>query len=193
MCLQLLAGLAHAEDINFNSFVGNYNQVPNGFDGMNWINMWELSSSWVSIFGPSGYLNFSPQPKNVGYSFGGLPVTFSSVGLTPFELTSANMDAAWFDNLNLEVLGYLGGVLEYDQNFTLQETGPQDLQFGDVTVDTVEFITSGGTQHPNLNGSGTQFAVSDIVINGALPDAGTTALLLGLSAGALGLVRRKLS
>ena len=193
-CLQLLAGFACAQDINFSSFAGNYNQIPNGFYGMDWNNFWEISSSFVSIFGPSGYLNFNPQPSNVGYNYGGAPASFSSVGLTPFQLASADMTAGWNDNLNLEVQGYLAGNLVYDQNFTLQETTPQDLQFGNVTVYTVDFITSGGTQHPGLNGAGTQFAVADIQVHGvSVPDAGATALLLGLSAGAIGLIRRKLN
>ena len=198
ICVQLLAGFTYAQDINFDSIAGTYNAIQSGYAGMNWNNLIELNAQNYS-FNPSGYLNGNTSSPNVAFNAYGSPASFYSVGLTPFALTSAEFTAAWFNNLNLEVEGYLGGHLVYDQNFTLQETAPQDLQFGSVMVDTVNFFTSGGTPAPGVIGSGTQFALDDLIVNGSsvngapVPDAGATALLLGLSAGAIGLIRRKLS
>jgi hypothetical protein len=95
-----------------------------------------------------------------------------------------------------KVVGSFMGNPLYDMLFTLSATSPTLINFNYFGVDSVEFISSGGTPHPEYIGFGfgTQFAMDNVVINGGaqVPDAASTIVLLGMALGGIGYLRRKL-
>jgi hypothetical protein len=146
----------------FDDLPGNFESVPNGYRGVNWNNFNCLNA--VTYYGnPSGYGAGVVSPNNVAYNSGGDPASLTSP--TPFNFFSAEMTAAWNDNLILEAKGYVNGVLTYDQTYALSATAPTLITFNYLGVTEVDLITSGGTPHPGYGGfSATQFAMDDVTI-----------------------------
>jgi len=89
---------------------------------------------------------------------------------SPFDLNSAYVTAAWRDNMQMEVLGFSGGLLEYDATYTLQSTQATLIQFDMLGVDTVRFSQYGGTVHPYPYGGNNYFAVFDNVTVTVIPE-----------------------
>ena len=88
------------------------------------------------------------------------------------------------------MIGSLLGTPIYDQEFYPSAIAHSLKTFNYVGVDSLEFIPSGGTQHPGYTGfSGTYFAIDDLDIDlvqlAAVPEPGTwvaAALLLAVIA-----------
>ncbi len=84
------------------------------------------------------------------------------------------------DNLNLEVKGYLHGILEYDQTYILSATSAALINFNYHGVDTVNLITSGGTPHgyPGF-APGEQFAMDNLTVDlSSVPEPGMAGFFL---------------
>ena len=88
---------------------------------------------------------------NVAYNGDGTPAAISASA--PFALLSAYLTAAWKDDLRVELKGYNGAALIYDNTYTLSATDPTLITFNYVGVTSVQFISSGGTPHPGYGGS----------------------------------------
>jgi hypothetical protein len=99
-------------------------------------------------------------PPMVIYNGWGGPATITNG--VPFDVLSAELAAAFYDNLNLEVKGYRGSSLIYDRNFTLSATVPSAVQFDCYGVTSVLFISSGGTLY--RSGGNELFTMDDLVI-----------------------------
>lgn len=187
LTLMVSSTLASAQVITFDDLPESTGtQIGNGYQGLDWNNFYYLSGP---LDPDSGYQNGTVSSPNVGYNGFGDPASFTSA--TPFTLTSADITAAWNNGLNVEVIGYNGATELYDNNYTVNTTGPTDIAFDYSGITEVEFITSGGTP-AGLSGSGEHMAIDNIVLNG-VPDAGATSVLLGGAVTILGLLRRKLS
>lgn len=178
---------ANATLINFDDLFdsGGGTFIANGYQGLNWSNFAVLNTS---AFIPSGYVNGTISPNNVAFNAFGAPATISS-GST-FTLTSAYLTGAWNDGLNIEVIGFLGGNMLYDNTYVVSTLTPLFVLFNYVGIDSVEFIASGGINH-GYGGGGTHFAMDNLIINGAVPDAGSTFVLLGLAVCSIGLLHRR--
>ena len=131
--------------------------VPAGYGGLNWNNFTILDGVHYP-HNPSGYGAGVVSTNNVAWSTGGASITNAN----PFNLFSAYLTAAWSDNLQVETKGYANGVLIYDNTYTLNVTNPTLVNFNYLGVTEVDFIASGGTQHPGYYGSGTQFAMDNV-------------------------------
>ena len=131
--------------------------VPAGYGGLNWNNFTILDGVHYP-HNPSGYGAGVVSTNNVAWSTGGASITNAN----PFSLFSAYLTAAWSDNLQVETKGYANGVLIYDNTYTLNVTNPTLVNFNYLGVTEVDFIASGGTQHPGYYGSGTQFAMDNV-------------------------------
>jgi len=131
--------------------------VPAGYGGLNWNNFTVLDGVHYP-HNPSGYGAGVVSTNNVAWSTGGASITNAN----PFNLFSAYLTAAWSDNLQVETKGYANGVLIYDNTYTLNVTNPTLVNFNYLGVTEVDFIASGGTQHPGYYGSGTQFAMDNV-------------------------------
>jgi hypothetical protein len=133
-------------------------------------------------FTASGYQNGVLSANNVAFNGSGNPAELSSSG--PFDLNSAWLTAAWNDGLQLEVQGFAGGTLLYDQTYTLNAAAPTLLAFNYLGVDEVSFSSSGGINH-GYDGSGTQFVMDNLTVS--VPEPSTIGLVI-FSAAGVGLV-----
>lgn len=153
---------------------GSYNQIPNGYGGLNW------STDFY-------YINRALHPGS-GYDLGTVSGDYTafnafdsevSVDSGTFTFDSAYFASAWDSSQTLHIEGWLAGSLAHSVDLTIVNTGPTFHAFG-WTVDEVRF-----------DSSGTHFAMDDMVINSnAIPDGGTSIALLGLALLGLGLGRR---
>ena len=101
--------------------------------------------------------------------------TSASVIDGTFDFNSAYMTAAWNDNLQVTVIGKLGGTTLYNNTYTVSATTPTLINFNYLGIDEVLFSSTGGTPHPGYigTGSGTQFSMDNMEINAAVPEPGT--------------------
>jgi hypothetical protein len=179
-CLCSITTLASPVVYTFDDLLGW--PWPNPYGGLNWNNFLPENVPTVTAeFGPSGYQADMISSPNVVYNGSGNPAAISSSN--PFDFDSAYMTSAIMDNLQLEVKGYLGGILKYDNFYILSATSPQLIHFNCFGVDTVNLITSGGTPHgyPGFF-PGEEFAMDNLTIDlNPVPEPSTSALcILGI-------------
>jgi len=190
------ASAAASTTINFDdpSFEGATGEfaVPDGYGGLNWDNVHIYDPTNNHGLSPSGYDFSVVSAPNVGFNAGANPITISSD--TIFSLNSVWLHSVWNNGLSVEVKGFLGGnpVLGADTTVLLNANDPTptlvnfDAHF--LTIDSVEFIPSGGTQFYH-NYFGTYFAMDDLTVDltplSAVPEPRTwvaAALLLAVIA-----------
>lgn len=180
----MLAGQSQAELITFDALSGGGGIVPDGYEGLHWVNFYWLNGTVQSH---SGYQPAIVSSNNVAFNGSG-NAAFVSVSNGVFSLGSAYLTGVWRDGLQVEVIGSLGGttIPGYDNIFTLSSTAHTPITFNYFNIDTVEFISSGGVKNPNYSGDGTQFAVDNLII----PEPTTTLLLLVFGASTLWMLRK---
>jgi hypothetical protein len=142
--------------------------VPNGYRGVNWNNFYYLDGVNYAN-NPSGYAAGVVSTNNVAYDGYGTPASVTNATGSHFNFISAELTAAWNDNLQVEAQGYVDGVLTYDQTYTLSATTPTLIVFGYLGVTEVNFIPSGGTPHAGYSGGGTQFVMDNVTIGAVIP------------------------
>ncbi|MGD0412956.1 MAG: choice-of-anchor tandem repeat GloVer-containing protein, partial [Verrucomicrobiota bacterium] len=156
--LTVLTGTAAL--ITFDDLPGAGSAVPMGYHNLTWSNFYYLNAPAYGV--PSGYIAGMISPSNVAYNGSGTPAAMSAPG--PFDLLSAYLTAAWNDNLRVEVQGYTGPALSYDNIYTLSATTPTLIPFNYVGVTEVQFISSGGTQHPGYSENGLEFVLDNMTV-----------------------------
>jgi hypothetical protein len=193
LCVVFLSSIAlraFATTIFFDDLPGDLSAIPNGYNGLNWTNFFNVDGTTQP---PSGYHPAIVSPNNVAFNGFGDPALISDGA---FDLNSGYFTAAWNDDLQLQVIGSLMGNPLYDMTFTLSATAPTLINLNYLGIDSVQFISFGGTPHPEYIefGGGTNFALDNLVINqtGTVPDAGSTVMLLGIALGGIGYLRRSL-
>lgn len=185
-----LAYQAGATLVTFDD-LADHAQIANGYAGLNWNNFYALNST---LDPNTGYVPGTISGNNVAYNAYGTAAAISS---SAFNLTSAYLTAAWNDNLQVEVVGKLGATILYDNTYTLSATTASLINFNYNGIDSVQFISSGGTKHlAYTGGSGEHFAMDNLVINGtaAVPEPATclagAMLLLPFGVGAVRKLRK---
>jgi hypothetical protein len=118
---------------------------------------------------PSGYAAGAVSTNNVAYNNGSAPASITSENTNHFNFISAELTAAWNDNLQVEAQGYVNGILTYDQTYTLSATAPTLIVFDYLGVTKVNFISSGGTPHAGYSSGGTHFAMDNVTIGAVVP------------------------
>jgi uncharacterized repeat protein (TIGR03803 family) len=117
--------------------------VPVGYNGLNWDNFYYFDA--VNYSGnPSGYGTGVVSPSNVAFNAYGSPASISSAA--SFSLFSAYLTAAWTSNLQVEVMGYAGDTLSYDNTYTLSTNTPTLINFNYLGVNQVQFISADNSQ-----------------------------------------------
>jgi hypothetical protein len=150
-------------------------QIPNGYEGFQWNNFY-VSNAATYSGNPSGYLAGMISRPNVAFNWFANPAQLSNVN--PFDLNSGYFTGAWNDGLQLEVRGYIGLTLAYDNTYTLSATAPSLLNFNYFGVTSVDFISSGGIHHPGYDsGAGTHFAMDNLTVT-IVPEPSAVALLM---------------
>ena len=174
-CLYLTSqAMAFGEIITFDDLPATQARVPNGYGGLSWSEFDYLQASSYFL-NPSGYQAGMISPGRVGFGFPFTsPTSVFSVDL--FNFNSAYLTAAWNNNLQLEVKGYAGTTLVYDNSYILSPVTPTLIQFNYSNVNEVDFLPSGGTDFPGYPGSGEQFVIDNLVID--VPEPSILALVL---------------
>jgi uncharacterized repeat protein (TIGR03803 family) len=145
------------ELITFDDLPYRFLPVPEGYSNLNWSNFYYLNGV---VSRASGYFAGMTSVPKVAYNGNSSPAAISAAA--PFVLFSANLTAAWNDNLQLEVQGYNGSALIYDNTYTLSASSPTLISFNYLGVTSVQFISSGGTPHAGYGGSGTEFVIDNV-------------------------------
>jgi uncharacterized repeat protein (TIGR01451 family) len=147
------------QPISFDDLPGSGDQVPPGYHGLTWSNIYCLSGIG---YPNSGYMAGTVSPPNVAYNGYGDPASIESTGQV--NLVSAYLTAAWNDNLQVLAQGYAGDTLVYNNTYTLSSTSPTLINFNYFGVTRVTFTSFGGTPNPAYGGGGTHFAMDNVVI-----------------------------
>ncbi|WP_254602561.1 PEPxxWA-CTERM sorting domain-containing protein [Sphingomonas bacterium] len=165
-------------------------EIPDGYSGLNWDNLYSLTAS---NFASSGYPASVVSGSNIAFNGFGAPASFSSA--TPFTLNSGYFTAAFNDGLTVNVSGFIGAALTYSKVFQVNTSGPSLETFGWAGLTNVVLTSVGGTPRAGFGGSGTNFALDDLMINapvstGAVPEPITwTMMMIGF--GAVGFAMRR--
>ena len=188
LLLAAAPALVRADVINFSGLsTDNFQNnpeapIPNGYAGFNWSNFSSLNTLNDPNATPSGYsfANTDSASPSVGFNLFGNPASISRA--TDFSFYGAFFTAAWRDGLQIDVTGYRDGQLVYQKMFTVNSTGPTFEAFDFLNIDTLDFSSSGGTDHhwvpgaPQSHPPGTQFAIDDLIFipsaSGVSPDGG---------------------
>ena len=166
--------------ITFDDLTDNGSGTPiaYGYAGLDWnyfgvVN--GLTVNGVNGYAGSGYHDGVVSQDNVAYNVnGGLALFYVNTGA--FNLNSAYLTGAWNDGLQVEVKGYVGDTVTYDNVYTVNTAGPTLINFNYSGVDEVDFDSYGGFQNFSFNGNGWQFAMDNLSITW-VPEPTTLALM----------------
>jgi hypothetical protein len=174
------AGRARADVITFDDLSASEAPITGVYHGLTWTNFWVLNTTSL---GPSGYVNGTVSKPNVAFNAAGAPALTAG---SAFTFNSAYFTGAWNDGLSITVVGKALGVTLDSITFVVGTSSPTLETFGWSGIDELDFSSGGGTPH-GYAGSGTQFAMDNMTINGssAVPEP---RLLLPLIAGFFGLI-----
>jgi len=116
--------------------------VPIGYGGLQWSDFSVISDQ--NPFAIDGYASGVVSPENVVYNPYGEPAMISSSNR--FDLVSAYLTAAVIPSMEVEVQGFDGINLPYDDVFNLSTNGPRLITFNYFGVNRVKFIPLPGSQ-----------------------------------------------
>jgi hypothetical protein len=133
-----------------------FGEIPNGYNGFTWNNLNPIDG--LTSTG-SGYQTGVISPNNDCFNSYGDPGSMTST--QPFNFYSAYLTAAWTDGLELEVEGYAGDKLVYDNSYSLSTAGPVFVNFNYLGVTEVHFSTAGGL--------GYQFVMDNVSVSTNAP------------------------
>ena len=154
-----VSSIAQSTLITFDEFDASTGrvQIPDGYQGLNWANFFAFPEPGAAVVS-------SP---NIAFDGGGAPADIGSTAT--FSLVSGYFTAFYNDGMSLEVQGYDGSTLLYDQTYTISENEPRDyIVFNFSGITDAQFISSGGTEDPNAGGGyGFEFAVDNLTISPA--------------------------
>lgn len=124
--------------------------LQNGYQGLNWntvlVNNAILGTNSVWR-GPTGDYYGMVSLSNVAVLFGNPSITGNSEIDSPgtnFNFLSAYFTGAFDSNLNIEVQGFNGTNLIYDQTVVASATNPTLFAFNYLNIDRLYFNSSGG-------------------------------------------------
>jgi hypothetical protein len=133
--------------------------IPDGYAGLNWNNIYTLEERSPP---ESGYDNAAT--SGVQIAFNGFGEIGTIDNASDFNLVKGNFTAAWNNDLNVTVSAWDNGVVVDTEHFTIDTTGPTPIAFNFTSIDMITFESFGGTDAGFGSGSGTHFAMDDLVI-----------------------------
>jgi len=174
--------------LTFDTGIGNFSPVPNGYGGLNWSNFYGYSKF---NRGASGYKNGMVSPDFVVFKPNANPASISSS--TDFQLASGYLTGAWNDGMTVTVKGYNNSALIYTQNFVVTSVSPTFVSFNNALVDNVVFSSAGGTSH-GYGGYGYHFVLDNLTIGANVPEPASRALMIvGFGLVGVSMRRRKVA
>jgi hypothetical protein len=166
--LVLLSNFARSQTVvtfdNLNE-TGTGSFIPNGYQGLVWSNLVGMNAflyAGQSPFFTNGYYYGIVSASNVAFNAnGGIGEVDSP---TNFNFLSAYLTGAWNSNLNIEVQGFSGTNLVYDETKVASATSPTLFTFDYTDINRLDFIPSGG--EPAFGGGPSfQFAMDNFTFD----------------------------
>ncbi len=120
--------------------------LPDGYQGLVWSNFSCANAILITnlpLRGVNGFYYGMVSASNVTYNRFGDPAEIDSLG-TNFNFLSAYLTGAWNSNLNIQVQGFSGGNLLYDQTVVASATNPTLFAFNYFNIDRLYFNSFGG-------------------------------------------------
>jgi hypothetical protein len=147
------------------------------YQGFQWSGFYAINGATATN---NGYYNAVVSPYKIIGDVDGRSASISNSGaFFSFNLNSAYLTAELNDGLQVEVQGFIGSTLAYDNTYTVNTTGPTLINFNYFGINRVTFIPSGGTLHPGYTDAGVHdqnFAMDNLTLN--VPEPGAITLLL---------------
>ncbi len=163
--------------------------IPDGYHGLDWTNFHVLSPP---NFGDTsdGYYYGMVSPPNVAFNGAGNPAEIDAAG-TNFNFLSAYLTGAWNSNLNVEVQGFNGTNLVYDETKVVSVTNATLFTFDYLDIDRLYFNSYGG-QDAGLpgGGPGEQFVMDNFMFE-FIPEPSTFLLAALGGASLIAFLKRK--
>ena len=130
--------------------------IPAGYHDVVWNNLFVLDATST---GANGYRDGMVSPPNIAFNGYGDEASLSNN--VPFHVISTYATAAWNQGLQLNIKGYVGQTLVYDNTYTLSATNPTWINLGLLGVTRVEFESWGGTPY---YADGSHFVLDDMAL-----------------------------
>ena len=139
----------------------NLGVITNGYQWLNWVNLWVVNAPLnAGSFGTNGDYYGMVSSSNVAFNAFGNPAEIDSVG-TSFNFIGVYLTGAWNSNLNVEVQGFRGGSLMYDQIVVVAATNATLFTFDYMDIDRLYFNSFGGQNAGFPVGGGEQVAMDN--------------------------------
>jgi hypothetical protein len=152
--------------------------IPTGYQGLSWSNFaYTTPVLATNVSGLTGYYYGMVSPSNVALNAGGSPAEIDSA--TNFNFLSAYLTGAWNSNLDIEVEGFNGTNLLYDQTVVASATNATLFAFNYTDIDRLYFNSFGG--EPAFGGTAREQFVMDNLTFEFIPEP-SSLLLTGLGA-----------
>jgi hypothetical protein len=154
---QGLAGVVTFDDLHETA---SASFIANGYQGLVWSNfdaMNAVLNPTIYPFITNGFYYGMVSASNVVVA----DIAEIDSGGTNFDFSSAYLTGAWNSNLNIEVQGFRGGTLLYDQTVVASATNPTLFSFNYLDVDRLYFVASGGQPAFGTPGSSKYFAMDN--------------------------------
>ena len=118
--------------------------IPNSYQGLTWSNMDVVNAIREAVAnGTNGAFYGMVTASNVAFNGFGNPSEIDSPG-TNFNFLSAYLTGVWNSNLNIQVEGFNGTNLLYNQTVVASATNPTLFTFNYLDIDRLYFDSYGG-------------------------------------------------
>jgi hypothetical protein len=155
--------------------------IPTGYEGLSWSNFSYLTPFLMTnVSGLTGYYYGMVSLSNVAFNAGGTPAEINSA--TNFNFLSAYLTGAWNSNLNIQVEGFNGTNLLYNQTVVASATDATLFTFNYLDIDRLYFDSFGG--EPAFGGTARENLVMDNMTFEFIPEP-SSLLLTALGAAIL--------
>ncbi len=135
--------------------------ITNGYQGLSWSNFATLNAILqTNALGASGAGYGMVSPSNVAFNADGYPAEIDSPG-TNFNFLSTYLTGAWNSNLNIEVEGFSGTNLIYNQTVVASATNATLFTFNYLDINRLYFDSYGGQPAGFAAGAGEEFAMDN--------------------------------
>ena len=144
------------------NYSDNLGIITNGYQGLNWVNFFVINAPLdADQLVTNGYYYGMVSASNVAFNGFGNPSEIDSVG-TSFNFIGVYLTGAWNSNLNVEVQGFRGGSLMYDQIVVVAATNATLFTFDYMDIDRLYFNSFGGQNAGFPVGGGEQIAMDNL-------------------------------